>query len=673
MLFDIEGKINQIKLAPSKALLPMFEAVINSIQATKDSGIKKGLIQIYIHRDESQMLIEGEEKDLRPIKSISITDNGIGFNDENYKSFQTANSTQKLKIGGKGVGRFIWLKAFDNVKVESIFKNHEERLKREFKFEISPEGITSHKIAPVNGQSKKTTIYLNKFKLTYRNSCPRDIEIIAEKTMRHCMGYFVLDDCPTIIVCDKNNNEEIVLNDLYKKSIKKVGSVELNVKKFQFNLDVYKILNIKTRHLLHYCAHNREVYGKSLANDIPELNRRISAENEEEFYIHAFVRGDYLDEMVNSERTGFNFPATEDDTIDFPDVLSEDELKNVIINGVEKSISNFLKVVRDEKLDRIRKYVERKAPQYRPLFKYKKKDLERLPLLSEAKLEIELFKILHSLEVEVKKEGRAILKKIKDTEDFEKYEETYNEYIDKVIHIGNTNLSKYIVHRKLVLSILEKNLRKNEFGKFAKEAAIHRLIFPLNSTSDDISYEDHNLWIIDERLAYHTYIASDKAFKKIDPIDIESSDRPDLIVFKEYFDNQFAFSNKEVSPFQSIVVVEFKRPMRGDYREEDDNPISQTLNYIDLIRSGKGKLKNGRKFNTQNVPIYCYIISDLTEKLEKIAKQYNYTITHDGEGYFGFNSQYNAYIEIISYDKLLTDAKQRNQILFDKLKLPVSD
>ena len=113
--------------------------------------------------------------------------------------------------------------------------------------------------------------------------------------------------------------------------------------------------------------------------------------------------------------------------------------------------------------------------------------------------------------------------------------------------------------------------------------------------------------------------------------------------------------------------------MRDDYNEEKDNPIAQTLNYIDLLRNGKGKLKNGRKFNVESVPIYCYVISDLIEKLEKIVKQYNYTRTQDGEGYFGFNTVYNTYIEIISYDKLLDDAKQRNQILFDKLRLPLED
>lgn len=42
-------------------------------------------------------------------------------------------------------------------------------------------------------------------------------------------------------------------------------------------------------------------------------------------------------------------------------------------------------------------------------------------------------------------------------------------------------------------------------------------------------------------------------------------------------------------------------------------------------------------------------------------------------GYYGYNETLNAYYEIISYAKLLADAKKRNRILFEKLHLPISD
>jgi hypothetical protein len=56
-----------------------------------------------------------------------------------------------------------------------------------------------------------------------------------------------------------------------------------------------------------------------------------------------------------------------------------------------------------------------------------------------------------------------------------------------------------------------------------------------------------------------------------------------------------------------------------------------------------------------------------------IANEYSYTMMPDGQGFFGFNNNLKAYVEIISYDKLLEDAKQRNQILFDKLRMPLSE
>ncbi|WP_284648476.1 hypothetical protein [Photobacterium damselae] len=47
-------------------------------------------------------------------------------------------------------------------------------------------------------------------------------------------------------------------------------------------------------------------------------------------------------------------------------------------------------------------------------------------------------------------------------------------------------------------------------------------------------------------------------------------------------------------------------------------------------------------------------------------------MTHDHLGYFGYNKEYKAYIEVISFDRLLNMAKERNQAFFDKLGLSIS-
>lgn len=78
--------------------------------------------------------------------------------------------------------------------------------------------------------------------------------------------------------------------------------------------------------------------------------------------------------------------------------------------------------------------------------------------------------------------------------------------------------------------LLKHALQKQDNGRYSLEAYIHNLAFPIKSTSEDIDYEQHNLWLIDEKLSYHHYIASDVEMdgsKK----DNEVLQRLDLIIF----------------------------------------------------------------------------------------------------------------------------------------------
>ena len=45
-------------------------------------------------------------------------------------------------------------------------------------------------------------------------------------------------------------------------------------------------------------------------------------------------------------------------------------------------------------------------------------------------------------------------------------------------------------------------------------------------------------------------------------------------------------------------------------------------------------------------------------------------MTADGMGFFGYNPNYKAYIEVISFNQLVKAAKERNRAFFDKLGLP---
>jgi hypothetical protein len=80
-------------------LLPTLEAVSNAMHAIENrlgaEAASTGKVEIVIdHANDPSNII------------ISITDNGIGLNEENYRSFKTPFSGHKLKSRGRGFGRF---------------------------------------------------------------------------------------------------------------------------------------------------------------------------------------------------------------------------------------------------------------------------------------------------------------------------------------------------------------------------------------------------------------------------------------------------------------------------------------------------------------------------------------------------------------------------------------
>lgn len=219
---------------------------------------------------------------------------------------------------------------------------------------------------------------------------------------------------------------------------------------------------------------------------------------------------------------------------------------------------------------------------------------------------------------------------------------------------------------KAILDLLEKAIEIQEDNRYCSEETLHSIICPMRYTSDEIEFEEMNLWIIDDRLAYHTFLASDKLMKSLPVLDTSVEKRMDIAVF----DQAFSFSDNQ-DFFNSISIVEFKKPNRNDLKDDDKNPINQVLGYVKNIKEGKAKRPNGRPFvNVSNTAFYCYVIADLTDSMREDAVNAGLILTPDGDGYFGYNQTRGAYIEVISYDKLVRDAKQRNQILFDKLFNP---
>jgi hypothetical protein len=241
--------------------------------------------------------------------------------------------------------------------------------------------------------------------------------------------------------------------------------------------------------------------------------------------------------------------------------------------------------IKSEKEERIKSFVQAKAPQYRPLLKHRKDALDTIePDLSERDLDLELYKINLTYDSELRDKSATILSNFETGRvESPTFEEQYKQFTSEWNELGMSKLATHVAHRKATLSMLEASRKLTSAGKYQLESTIHNLIFPLRKTSDDVPASQMNLWVLDEKLAYHYYLASDVQFKQLrsDVMQIESSDRADLLIFN----GPSAFVN-EGPPFSSVILVEFKRPARDDY-DDDENPINQVYNYVRLIKSGK--------------------------------------------------------------------------------------
>ena len=200
----------------------------------------------------------------------------------------------------------------------------------------------------------------------------------------------------------------------------------------------------------------------------------------------------------------------------------------------------------------------------------------------------------------------------------------------------------------------------NHHEEYSSEGALHDIIFPRRKDNESIGYEEHNLWIIDERLNFTSYISSDL------PLNGGTSERPDLISY----DRRVAFrgDNESSNP---VTVFEFKKPDRDNFvnPSSKEDPIEQIVRYVNSIRKGKFKTPEGRKINiSDNTPFYGYVICSLTPKVEEWLEDYkDFKPMPDRMGWFGRRDKINLYLEILSWDKLLKDADMRNKVFFHKL------
>lgn len=645
---------------------PIFEFVVNSIQSIEERGIEDWNIDIEIIRHHAKQAgLTHDEIEDWTILGFIIRDNWIGFTDKNTNAFDELFTDNKKNKWCIWYWRCTALKVFRDVMIESVYEcTDKTRKRRTFSFKIGWDksewrGIISNEI--IESVPKDipitTTIHLGSINPKFLTHFDKQTQTIGKRLVEHLLPYLINPPkyFPQINIIDGNTTENLnnfisTSNEIEKYEL---DSNDFNIKKWDFesNFHINIILFHGTQEQsskIVLTAHNRSVTKTALQKYIPEFSTWIQEKREwkatRTFFIKIYISSEYLDQTVNFHRQWFEFWWS---WWMFNSINQEDiELQASDI--VKKLFQEVYSERSEKKADSIRKVVREEMPWFDGLLKHI--DFKKLPYEADSKA---LAMELHQLQFEHEQNIKKKLNKYLDNP-IENQEEIDKIFVE-VKDLKKDQLAHYMSMRKYAIIRLEKLLSIiHTTQRYVTEDEMHNLIFPMQKDSDEVTYDEHNLWLLDERLTFNTYVSSDKWIFN------NSWDRVDLAIF--WNQTLFRETNEESTP---AFIYELKRPWE---KLENKDHVAKLVDYIINIR--ENNLTDDIKWRKVNIgkttPIYWYLICDLCPMIIKQAKNHSFEDLPDWQWFYKYHNIW-AYIEILSWDKILKDANMRHRIFFNKL------
>lgn len=640
---DMPAVLERTVLRPSleNFLLPMYESLSNSIYSIderwKTEAMFKGKIRLEITTASF---------------SAKVIDNGIGLNSLNYDKFKTPFTNHRLKKTGKGFGRFIGFKVFDRICYSSSYNEGDKVKFRDFDFNIYGDQEIKSQLVPMRHKHELgCTVKYEGVKSEFVKISEELDELdIVERVIRYFLPFFISSQVPDLKIVIDGVEFDARSNflEFFKPQIQETVEITIEGVAHSFDIQISKVIRGKLfkKHSMLLFADGRIIgAGRDIEGKIGKPSFE-DADGKKHIYI-ATVSGTFLDQNANTARTQI-------------------EIDDKDIDVIVKSISE---IILDQESDFVTKHRAQQTVDVASA-------IAKTPLLRSALRGKSLSDYVSSQQMNWKAENFVAdlaLKRFRDQRDWEKeFEEslaapeTLAEKREEILqHISDENrdaLASYVAHRKTIIQLAEKTLELQDDGRMSPEDVFHDLIHPRYADSDNTKFYQHNLWMLDEKLSFFSHISSDRtnlggARKKGDKVG-------DLV----FFDDCSIYREGDSD---TVVLVEFKRPGRNDYRfgSAKTDPITQVIDTANKIREdGKIITTKQRTVTVPNgVRIYCYVIADLENNLKSVCESHDMKKSWDDLGYYKYHQTKDMFIEVIGYDKLLRDAKKRNAAFFDVL------
>jgi hypothetical protein len=195
------------------------------------------------------------------------------------------------------------------------------------------------------------------------------------------------------------------------------------------------------------------------------------------------------------------------------------------------------------------------------------------------------------------------------------------------------------------------------------EEDLHNIIFTMGAETKSMPKDYHNLWLLDERLAFHAYTTSDKQLRTNPHFGNLSQKETDLLIY----DFPWAYSDNP-NNINSLVVFEFKRPGRDMNTSKDKKLDSQVEEYFEELMKNNAKTEKGKLLNVKkDTPKFGYIVCELSKDLIEYNLNHNYFKKTPYNTLYKINEKLNQYFEVMSYETMVEFAEKRHDAFFQAL------
>ena len=650
---DFESAVEQImdQEVRRQPLLPLYEAVHNAIHASMEMELDDIVIKVHIERSSNSLVDE-----VAPIESISVTDNGIGFREKELSSFFTIfTKNKRKKYNSKGIGRLAYFASFLNIEIASVFQDDDVYKERNFAVDVSSVDAKELPSAQLSDKKEnKTTVTMRTLKKEFADKYKIHRDAIVSGLQDHFAAAMLSLDSLKIEVSDGD----------YFCTINKNSYLSCDINNIGIGRESFRIFYIKYRqdiskgNSIILTASGREVDQRAISF----LSRnKIKRENEDNYYLKCYVVSEYLDKNVNASRTRFSGIPDRDGLENKP---SLEGIYSEIGKGVRRYIAEVMPDIDDVNKQLIQKEVE-DLPHLAAVLE-DEEVINDIPLCSSreqirsalvqaySKKQVEALNYVKGKTKEYEKNGPP---------NFEEFLAKESEKLKEGAKLNHAHLTTYVMYREFIINLFKQFLKKQDDDKYAPESVLHNLIFPMRQSSNDweTDYYKHNLWLIDDRYAGYTYLASDLPEWKISESDYQPDDkRYDIIA---------AYEDPVTGAAQNIFLIELKKthlPLG-----KDNDPVDQVSNYVFRIKEGKIDKADGGVINitdstSYNAVILCDIHNPYFRKI--MVDKHSLKPRSDGKSYFGFLQNGKLFVEVTNYENLLSIASLRNKAFMDKLK-----